>query len=500
MKNKKNCILALAGIACLALTGCDGTPYSSASSADLGNGDLQLDENGNPVFDHVELNLWSVTTGDDAKTQDDIIEGFNQMYDGLIHVNTPTHVSRYDLETILTSTMQYDRKNAPDLLFTHSFRTAEYVEKNWLLPIDSYYELGGVPFDASDFASSLLAPVTVENHVYATPIDVHSAVIEMRLDILEKNNLPIPTNYQELVDVCDRAAELAADNRLYIRGSNSEGYAATEWRLAPSSEPYAAFPISFGDMWVHEFAEYTAAIQNGASLVDEDGMPAWNSDQAAAGLQLLRDWIFPSDTSANAHQMSLDYGSSYDVGEAPFVDGTAIFKLNGPWVYATDLTVFDRDLKDDGGSSNIASVTMSSFFASDPTATYGSKVKGEGHALMLTSTVESTTRRVAAAVFADYLAYYSGITWAKRGHIPAAKSVVLSAEYVNDPAYEAYIRDWGTPEDYVVYGPTRYYSYVDTYFKNAGQKAISVSYQDQSTRTILQKEYSDCVDYIELYA
>ena len=497
MKKKSMYLITLLTASAI-LAGCGDT--SSNTSIDEGNGDLSFNENGDVIFDNVELNLWSVTTGDDAKTQDQIIERFNCMYEGMIHVGTPTHVSRYDMESILTSTMQYDRKNAPDMLFTHGARTAEYQEKNWLLPIERYYEKGNLVLDKKDYSSSLLDAVTIGNEVYATPIDVHSAIVEIRVDILEKNNLKIPTNYQELVEVCDRAAELAAKNELYIRGTNSQGYKATEWRRASSSEPYAAFPISHGDMWVHEFAEYTAAIQNGGKLVDDRGMPAWNSDETVRGLQILRDWIFPSDTSLNRSPMSLDFGSTYDVGEAPFIDGTAIFKLNGPWVYASDVTTFDRDLKDDGGSDNITTRTMASLFAEDPSKDCASKVKGEGHALMLTSTVESTTKRVAAAVFADYMSYYSGIEWAKRGHIPAANSVVLSDDYTSDPAYESYIRHWGTPDDYIVYGTTQYYSYVDTYFKNAGQKALSVSYKNQDLKTILNKEYKDCVDYIELYA
>ena len=146
-------------------------------------------------------------------------------------------------------------------------------------------------------------------------------------DILEKNNLPIPTNYEELCSVADKAAELARNNNLWIRGENSEGYSATEWRKASTAEAYTAFPISYGDMWVHEFVDYTAAVQNGGSIVDEKGMPAWNSNETANGLQVLRDWIFPSEQSTNKTALSKDYGSSYDVGDAPFNSGKCIFKF-----------------------------------------------------------------------------------------------------------------------------------------------------------------------------
>ena len=45
------------------------------------------------------------------------------------------------------------------------------------------------------------------------------------------------------------------------------GVSAVEWRLASTAEEYTPFPISYGEMWVHEFFGYTAAIQNGGVVV-----------------------------------------------------------------------------------------------------------------------------------------------------------------------------------------------------------------------------------------
>lgn len=465
------------------------------------NNDIIHDDNGNVVYDKVELKLWSVTTGDDASTQNEIIENFNTIYDGMIHVSAE-HISRYDLESRLNSTMSFDKANAPDALFTHGHRTREYIENKWIQPIEDYYTLSNTPLDKSDFAPSLLNTVTFEEKMYSTPIDVHSTMIEMRVDILEKNNLSIPTNYNELVSVCSKATELAKNGNLWIRGENSEGYASDEWRKATTAEAYTAFPISYGDMWVHEFFGYTAAIQNGGAFLASDGtgMPGWDTDEVASGLQVLRDWIFPSSTSANKVQLSLDYGSGYDVGIEPFRSGKAIFKLNGPWVYKDDLEKFDIMLRNDGGETNITTRSLSNMVAKDTSKDYASKIKGEGHAIMLMSTVESATKKCAVSVFADYMAYYSGIEWAKRGHIPAVNSVLNNNEFKSDDDYEKYIKYWGTPNDYEVYGSTKYYSYIDTYFKQGLQKSIASQFQSKSIKEILDNEYKDCKAYIELYA
>ena len=154
----------------------------------------------------------------------------------------------------------------------------------------------------------------------------------------------------------------------------------------------------------------------------------------------------------------------------------------------------------DGGSSNIATCSLSGMFAKDSDAEYASLIKGEGHAITLMSTVTSYTKAAAATVFMEYMANYSGIEWAKRGHLPAVISVSQSSEYLSDPAYEAYIQYWGPPADYVVVPPTKYYSYVDTYFKTAAQQAIANSYRNQSITSILNTQYRDCVDYIQLYS
>jgi ABC-type glycerol-3-phosphate transport system substrate-binding protein len=497
MRKKIILVLMVALMLTFTLTGClddDGN-----NNPLEGDGDIVYDADGNVVYNNINLKMWSVTTGDDANTQDKIVNEFNKMYKGMINV-TVEHYSRYDLETLLSNTMQFDKKNAPDMLFNHGSKITEYNERGWLQQVDFFFGKSGASFDKSDFVPSLLESVTIEGTAYGVPIDCHSAIICIREDILEKNNLPIPTNYEELCSVADQAAELARNNNLWIRGDNSEGYGSTEWRKASTAEPYTAFPISYGDMWVHEFVDYTAAVQNGGAIVDSDGMPAWNTQQSANGLQVLRDWIFPSANSTNESALSKDYGSSYDVGDAPFESGKCIFKLQGPWAWQKEMQTFDQLLAKDGGSSNITTRSLSGMFAKDSTKEYASLIKGEGHAITLMNTVTSYTKAAAATVFMDYMANSSGIEWAKRGHLPAVLSVALSDEYLNNTAYDDYIKYWGEPENYVVVPPTKYYSYVDTYFKAAAQKSIANAYKTQSIKSMLEAEYKSCLDYIRLYS
>jgi ABC-type glycerol-3-phosphate transport system substrate-binding protein len=490
--------LLILGALLLAACGSTSSISSSLPSSELDDGDLVFDTNGNIVFNQVELDMWSVTTGFDANTQDAIIAEFNDMYQGLISVNT-MHISRYDMETLLNATMEFDRENAPDIIFSHSHRANEYDERGWLMPIDQVAAKAKITIDESDYVPSLLSAVEFKDHYYGLPQDVHSTFVQVRLDILEENDLPIPTNYQELVAVSEQAIDLAAAGNLSIRGENSEGKGWTEWRKANRNETYYPFPIAFGDMWVHEFLGYTAAIQNGAAIIDEGGYPAWNSQEAVAGLQILRDWINPTSTSVNKYPLSRSLGSAYDVGDAPFMSGNAIFKLNGPWNYPTELSMWERELRSDGGDSNILNMPLSRLFALDPDAEYADFVKGEGHAFMLTTASESRTKQAASALFSDWMVNNAGIEWARRGHLPALKSVENSSIYQNDPDFTKYIVNYGSSSDYVVVQPTPYFTYVDNHFKGALQQTMAESYFNTPIMTILTNEYEDCVDYIDLY-
>ena len=134
MKKTVFCLLALSTLA-FGVSSCGNKKGNNLD----GVNDLKKDESGNIIYENVKLNLWSVTTGDDAKVQDAIIAKFNETYKGMIEVTT-NHQSRYDLESLLENTMQFDDENAPDILFNHGMRVTEYNTKDWLSPIEDYYE------------------------------------------------------------------------------------------------------------------------------------------------------------------------------------------------------------------------------------------------------------------------------------------------------------------------------------------------------------------------
>lgn len=474
-------------------------PIEIIEEKDLVN-DIRRDANNNIIYDNVTINLWSTVTGTkqsggDGGMQQELVEAFNELYEGQIKVTISSY-SRYDFASVLESALTYGTGN-PDALFTHSNWLYYYLYRDWVAPIEDYYTLSNTSLMKNDINESLLESTSYGNKMIATPIDCHSAMIEIRTDILEKNGLTIPTNYEELCTVCDTLSQLGKEGNLWIRGPKGSAV-ATEWRKTTAGNPYYPFAFGYSDMWVHEFAGYTAAVQNGGNLVDKvSGYPLWNSDEVANGLNVMKDFMFPTSSSKNKFAFTSDYGTAVDVANTPFLHGDCVFKFLGPWSLSSDISNFDSYFSADGGSNNIATRSMSSMFAKNPNAPYANKIKGEGHAIYELKRNKSLTKRSAIAVFADYMAYYSGVEWAKYGHLPAFKSVMEDESYTGDEFYQKYIKYWGNPSDYITCSGSVYFSDVDSGFKSVLQKSLSTAEKDKDVRSLLSSYYKDTIDSIK---
>ena len=327
----------LFSIASLLLSSCNGNTSNNSTIEEWKDDsidDVVYDENGNVVFDNIELNMWSVCTNPDSVYQDQIINKFNEIYKGQIKVN-PYHESRYSIYGALAQAVTQDPENAPDIFYGYGEKIAALENNDILVPIDTYLEKANIGFDASYFEPNLISACFVNDKLYGLPISVDSTMIFVRKDILEKNEIAIPTNYVELMNVCDTLVEKAEKGELWVRGNNSSTVSTDDvykWRkYVPDLEgQYYPFPISSGDMWVNAYLSQTVALQNGGELVNEEGKPAYNTEEVAKGLQILRDWFWPTETSANRHALSKP-DLNYDAGISEFYSGMSAFYLDGAW-------------------------------------------------------------------------------------------------------------------------------------------------------------------------
>ena len=239
MKLKKILAVSLIGLCSLAATSCNQGGGDGELS---GDGDITYDANGEVVYDNVKLKMWSVTTGDDAGTQDQIVNTFNEMYKGLINVEVE-HYSRYDLETLLQNTIQFDTQNAPDVLFNHGSRTSEYNARGWLNEVDFFFEKSKAAFDKADFAPSLLESVTIDNKTISGET-VPCLVFIWNTDSgIQETDIPLtgifdPSNYysKSEVDEAISAATSGINDTLTAHTANTTVHVTAEDKTAWSGK------------------------------------------------------------------------------------------------------------------------------------------------------------------------------------------------------------------------------------------------------------------------
>ena len=491
--------------ATMLLASCNHVVDSSSSNSkewtDDSIDDVKYDEKGNVIFDNIELSMWSVCTNPDSVYQDQIIADFNELYKGQIKIN-PYHESRYSIYGALAQSVTQDPDNAPDIFYGYGEKIAALEDNNILVPIDSYLEKANIGFDKAYFETNLIDACFVDDRLYGLPISVDSTMIFVRKDILEKNNLSIPTNYVELMDVCDSLVEKAAAGELWVRGNNSSAVSTDDvyqWRkYIPSLEgTYYPFPISSGDMWVNAYLSQTVAYQNGGSLVDSNGKPAYNSDEVAKGLQILRDWFWPTSTSQNKHALSKP-DLNYDAGISEFYSGMSVFYLDGAWSGYKDTAQMDTMYTADGGSAkNMGILNFGNLFALDNSKPYANTIFGDSHTGTIVKTCKSRTERIAAALFINYLAENCGGVWTQAGHLPASLIVQSSDDlYLNNEYYKKYVQYYGSTSQYQILPSTIYYDEIYESYQVAIKQVMASTYQNKTIKDILKTNYDDCVQRI----
>lgn len=432
--------------------------------------DLKFDEYGDPIFiddngQGITLNVWSVIGSPDNT----YLSLVNSMFNDYYRVNglaaNLTSVEQGSFYNQIANTITTDPRNAPDVVIIHSERLTYFVGENILVSMDQAYEKLGVnnTFSASNYLDNVISECYVDNTLYGVPLDVHSGVWYLREDIIERNGLRVPTNKTEFEAVCQSLMQKKADGTLWVRSlddvkrqidalSNSTDYDAiarirnNAWRQVGASTDFYPVEMSGADNIESGWIPQTAVIQNGGKLSNPDGTPAWNTSTGLKNtLEMIDGW---QDTyigpNRDANTLWANVGN-----------GNAVFGCEGPWWMESRLNEYDRYL----GVGSLGILSLSNLYADDNSSDTASKIYGVGHAFGITNTQAnaSITRRVAAALYAQYMTE-NAIQYTQGGHLPACKAILENPEYLNSQAYNRYLKYMGSPEDYVMLGNTPYFS------------------------------------------
>lgn len=506
MKFKK--ILNVLGISAFllsgALTSCGGSNNNIKD-------DLQYDEYGNPIFDNVELNVLSVIGKPDNEYLSRVNTMFNDFYkENGLKANI-TSVENADFYTQLANMINTDPDNAPDVVIIHSEYLTKLAHDKIIVPMDEYYEaLKNNTFKKTDYIENLMNECMYQDKIYGVPLDVHAGVWYVREDILNKNGLKKPTNLNELVSTCNALIEKYNAGELYTRQMNKNNPSACEWTNAKVfGDSYSPIVMSSAGGIENGWIPQTAVFQNGGTLTDDKGKPAWNTQGLKDTMQMFRDWQSGESTLKDTNGKNrFDYKGKFvsDDNDANTVwsklsKGEAVFSCEGPWRSKSRLDEYNSVLGEkvdaDGNKFKpLGIMNMSKLYAFDQTKDYADDIYGVGHCFAITRTVQSKTKRVGAALYSEFMTK-NAIQYLEGGHLPACKAILESDQYKEQPFYEEYLKEFGSPENFKMLGNTPYYSQVYEKLKNVYIDTFTESKNNISINDLVDTRYKEALKEID---
>jgi multiple sugar transport system substrate-binding protein len=144
------------------------------------------------------------------------------------------------------------------------------------------------------YSEQLVQSMEYKGNKYATPLWVGAPFLYYRKDLLEQANLPVPTTWEQLVQVAAQLQKSGAVKYGFVyQGTAGEGTTAN-------------------------FMEYL--FDAGGTILDESGKPALNTPAAKKALSFMKDivssGVAPAAQSTMAEQEAL---SVFNNGEAAFM-------------------------------------------------------------------------------------------------------------------------------------------------------------------------------------
>ncbi|MGM9874049.1 MAG: ABC transporter substrate-binding protein [Bacilli bacterium] len=489
MKKSKTFILSL--LAVLALGACNKSPSGPTDS-------LSYDSEGGVIFDNVKLKVWSIIGDPDQQYLNVVNRAFNDYYNGQIEAQV-TAVSTNVFYTSLANTITSDPESAPDVILYHSERLTSMINNKIIVPFDDYFDLANTEFDKDDYIDGVIEECIdkTTNKLYGVPLDVHAGVWFVRSDILEKNGLKKPTNLQEFNQVCNDLIKLNNEGKLYHRAMNKNKPAAADWVQTKIEDFYPVSMYSADNIesgWIPQ----TAVFQNGGSLVDADGKPTWNTEGLKSIMQMFRDY----QTGENLEGPFVAPNTTSETIWSNLASANAVFTFEGPWWCEDRLDEYNEVLGSaTGGDDELKTyqpldiLSMESLYALDPSKEYANTMYGVGHCFSITSTCNSNIKRAAAAIYAKYMTENAS-DYMRGGHLPASKAILESPRYLNSSFYQAYLKEFGDPNNFKMLGRTPYYEEVYVKLKRVYMDVLSPLYASETIENIINTRYNEAIDEI----
>lgn len=292
---KKLFSVLLAGTMALSLAACgDGSGKDTEKAAvpetaakeETEAAKTKASEDGDVVLEFWDMPWGSVAYQEAAQA---LVKRFNEEHPGITvnYTSVPWDGDYQTFNVAITS------GNAPDVSTGSGYSPFQFDAMGEILPLDDLME--EMKADGSaDFEETAMKQFVQNGHQVAMPWNLDPKCIYYRKDILEENNIPVPTTWDELLDACKQLS----DGDFYGMAIESAG----------------AWPLNI------------FLINNGVSFIDENKQAAFTSDGVKETLEYFRTLseekvIAPGSagyTAAEAQKLFLQ-------GKAAFIPTSADF-------------------------------------------------------------------------------------------------------------------------------------------------------------------------------
>lgn len=345
-----------------------------------GGGGKEEDETGKIV-----LNYWSSITGPDSVQMRKLVDAFNKEYEGKIEV-VPTFTMENEYYLNLETLIPLGK--GPDVALLHSYRVLSYANAKLIVPIEDYIDASDVELKTDDYVEDVINSLYFEDKLYGIPLDLHVTGIYYNKTLLEKYDLDVPKNREQLISAAKTVQE----------GERNAG-----------SSSFFAMPIS--TVWPSEWIFTTALYQNNGKEITDNSYPGFNTPEGKAAMKVVTDLI-------HVHKLSpQNVGLDQDLFR--FQQGQSLFHINGSWML-NDIIASEVDF----------GVIPLSNMLSDADGDYAKHIHARSHTFVTPRQTRqvSDKKKEAVITFIKFMGDNSYI-WAEAGQIPASNIARESDQY-----------------------------------------------------------------------
>ena len=470
----------------------DDDPIFDISNLD---NDIEYEDDGvTPMFVGVEVKIWSIIGDPDLSVLRTLIDEFNMEYRGKIKM-TLTSIGHSDFYNTLDTTWSLAPEDMPDLLLMHNEKTAEYANKEMLLPLDKVMDTYNYEWDLSQLYENIDRGQFWKGKRFGIPVDAHGFLTHFRQDIIKKNGLGFDGNTRFIPET--RAEYQSLLEALYNKANSADGLLVRNilkgndhaWRKVNPSQFFPEFNQSTDPDGLG------AIYANGGSLTVNDGktiafhqntgfrtyltdiVDRWNNHLMGEPGTNVEGFSAGNCVMFNEGPWwtSLNYDPNMNLKELRVADG-------GTWdSVGVNLGVSEEDATDPIISQPMVAMNSAGFWTLEENMGLETADSwyGNGHAFSITRRCASATTALAALEFAKWYAqgkdddgHYHLAKWATGGHVPAWKNVFNDEHYQSVHQGDLTLRALGDPAKIIAMEPLPYETTVFNAVANAVNNVI----------------------------